>query len=597
MSSDMDGQTLDDRTLIIAIDFGTTYSGIAYGITEKTDLRVACSSWPASQYDHDEASGEKVPTTIHYLPRSGEFEWGFQIPEDIVHPDEIVRWFKLYVHATHNHLSTGDSNIVRGMQRPENTPDDIRNMLAHHDTDRLVTDYLSGLGEHILYFLAHREGQDSLDAFRERSAIRFVLTVPAVWKETAQDKTRQAFEKARGIGTLGPVTLVTEPEAAATFALHNMAKESALQVGQTFIVLDAGGGTVDIITYTITSLDPVLQVKEAASGAGDFCGAAFIDKAFADHLRATLGKEEDFDNEVLGHACRDFESTVKRQFSQTSMPNDQFTVAVPGMGRNTKLNINKRGRLTLEASEIHAMFEPYILKTIRLVKDQINTAKVQIEAVILVGGFGTSKYLRERLEKDIGEDMKVPIRATKESLRAVLYGAVMKGMEIAAPETHTFLTIDERVARRWNLHTPGLKLKRIVIEHYGIELAVPYDRNEHRELKHKRFWDGLDGCDRVRAMHWFIRHGDRVAESKPFYHHFKQVSKVNRGRPDRIPLTIYSDDKSEEAPVARNSNVKVLCHLEASLKSIPTSRIPVRTGKDGLEYYVLRCDIEVVCKC
>ncbi|KAK8046368.1 hypothetical protein PG996_014432 [Apiospora saccharicola] len=430
MSSDMNGQTLNDRTLIIAIDFGTTYSGIAYGITEKTDLRVACSSWPASKYDHDEASGEKVPTTIRYLPRSGEFEWGFQIPEDIVHPDEIVRWFKL------------------GMQRPENTPDDIRNILAHHDTDRLVTDYLSGLGEHILYFLAHREGEDSLETYRERSAIRFVLTVPAVWKETAQDKTRRAFEKARGIGTLGPVTLVTEPEAAATYALHNMAKESALEVGQSFIVLDAGGGTVDIITYTITSLDPVLQVKEAASGAGDFCGAAFIDKAFADHLRATLGNEEDFDNEVLGHACRDFEANVKRHFYQASMPNDQFTVAVPGMDRNPELNIKKRGRLTLEASEIHAMFEPYILKTIRLFKDQINTAKVQIEAVVPVGGFGTSRYLRERLEKDIGEDMEVPIRSTKDSLRAVVFGAVMKGMETAAPETHTFLTIDERKARR-----------------------------------------------------------------------------------------------------------------------------------------------------
>ncbi|KAK8046381.1 hypothetical protein PG996_014445 [Apiospora saccharicola] len=132
------------------------------------------------------------------------------------------------------------------------------------------------------------------------------------------------------------------------------------------------------------------------------------------------------------------------------------------------------------------------------------------------------------------------------------------------------------------------------VKHYGTELALVYDKKEHRELAQKTFWDGLNGFPRVLAMHWFIRYGDPVAESKPFYHHFQLVSKVNRGRPERMDLTIYSDDKSEEAPVARNGNVKVLCHLEASLKSIPTSRIPVRHGKDGLDYYVLKCDIEVV---
>ncbi|KAK8066144.1 hypothetical protein PG997_012891 [Apiospora hydei] len=461
MSSDMDGHPPSGRTLVVGIDFGTTYSGVAYGVTENPDRTIPCQTWSSSKTDGTVTGGVKVPTTIRYLQQRGEFEWGFQIPEDNVHPDDIMRWFKL------------------GLQPPKNRPDEIRNLLARHDSDRLVKDYLSGLGENILHFLrtSSRLGENDVEMFIRESAIQVVLTVPAVWEEVAKRKTLQAFENARGLGGLGSVTLVSEPEAAATYALHNMIQESSLEVGQSFIVLDAGGGTVDVITYTITALHPVLQVREAAAGAGDFCGAAFVDKAFTDHLQATLGNEEGFDNELLGRA-----------------------LPVHGLANNQEIGI-RSGRLTLRAFDVHAMFEPYILKTIRLVKDQI--------------------------------------------------------------------------------------------KHYGVELSVAYDREQHLGLENKRHWDGMDGCWRVDAMHWFIRRGDRVAESKPYYHHLSQASKVSHGRPGTIDLTIYSDSKSDEAPVARNGNVEVLSHLRANFRSIPTDQLPVVRGKDGLDYYVLSCDIEV----
>lgn len=45
-----------------------------------------------------------------------------------------------------------------------------------------------------------------------------------------------------------------------------------------FVLCDAGGGTVDLISYKITRVDPYLEVEEAAVGSGDKCGASYIDK-------------------------------------------------------------------------------------------------------------------------------------------------------------------------------------------------------------------------------------------------------------------------------------------------------------------------------
>ena len=66
-----------------------------------------------------------------------------------------------------------------------------------------------------------------------------------MWEDLAKRKTFQAFEKAQDISKLGNFTLISEPEAAATYALHTMAQDSSLEVGQSFVVLDAGGGELN----------------------------------------------------------------------------------------------------------------------------------------------------------------------------------------------------------------------------------------------------------------------------------------------------------------------------------------------------------------
>ena len=71
----------------------------------------------------------------------------------------------------------------------------------------------------------------------------YVITVPAVWKETAWDLTAKCAVEA-GMGTEDNIHIVSEPEAAAIYAIPAFKEinRDVLEKGDTFVLCDAGGG-------------------------------------------------------------------------------------------------------------------------------------------------------------------------------------------------------------------------------------------------------------------------------------------------------------------------------------------------------------------
>lgn len=174
------------------------------------------------------------------------------------------------------------------------------------NVDKLVTDYISELSNHLMYTLREKLG----DSIVKSTPLEYVVTVPAIWSDLAKDKTKKACQAASGLSsTKQPVYLVSEPEAAAIYALHGL-DPHGLKIDDTVVVVDAGGGTVDLISYTITNLKPILEVQEAAPGSGALCGSTFLNMRFAKFLKSKLGKEDGFDEEVLAEAMEVFEKKV-----------------------------------------------------------------------------------------------------------------------------------------------------------------------------------------------------------------------------------------------------------------------------------------------
>ena len=83
---------ISERKIIVGIDFGTTYSGVAWAETQRHDRRATITSWPISRTTKEGESSEKVPTKLRYV--DGETQWGFSIPQTAPQ-EEIVEWFKL----------------------------------------------------------------------------------------------------------------------------------------------------------------------------------------------------------------------------------------------------------------------------------------------------------------------------------------------------------------------------------------------------------------------------------------------------------------------------------------------------------------------
>lgn len=81
---------------------------------------------------------------------------------------------------------------------------------------------------------------------------------------------------------------------------------STLKLGRRFVVCDAGGGTVDLVGYEVTSIGKI-EVKEATEGTGGRCGSSMLNMRFRRHLKQTHG-DKYWTDERLVLALNEFES-------------------------------------------------------------------------------------------------------------------------------------------------------------------------------------------------------------------------------------------------------------------------------------------------
>lgn len=80
------------RKLIIGIDFGTTFSGVAWAETQQPDRRTTITTWPINNSAREGESSDKVPTKLRY--HKGDIQWGFSVPVNAPE-NEVLEWFKL----------------------------------------------------------------------------------------------------------------------------------------------------------------------------------------------------------------------------------------------------------------------------------------------------------------------------------------------------------------------------------------------------------------------------------------------------------------------------------------------------------------------
>ncbi|GIQ79965.1 heat shock protein 70 family protein, partial [Kipferlia bialata] len=123
--------------------------------------------------------------------------------------------------------------------------------------------------------------------------VKWCLTVPAMWTDQAKGQMREAALEAGLIHELDSprLLLILEPEAAAVFS---KTKGPAFQFkeGEIFMVVDAGGGTVDLTVHKMTIKDGEDALEEVCRGLGGTCGGTFVDASFREWVCDKLTPEQ-----------------------------------------------------------------------------------------------------------------------------------------------------------------------------------------------------------------------------------------------------------------------------------------------------------------
>ncbi len=366
-----------------------------------------------------------------------ECKWGFQIPEG----SQRYQWFKLELD-------------------PKKTRESSHLTVEYPDINALPTsctktaevlsiDYLAHLREHIVNILVTKLGQGLITSTK----IEYIITVPAIWSDAAKFRTRGCAKRA-GLG--GDIQIISEPEAAVIYALDAM-DPNTLGAGDKFVLCDAGGGTVDLISYTVEELKPLVKISEAAAGSGAACGSTFLNRIFRKYLENNFSENDGWDEDTLEEALDRFETIAKRKFNGDQ---EDIVIPVPGLTNDRSKGI-MRGKLTMSASTLRGIFEPIVTTITAMVMAQIRLSG-DVKAVLLVGGFGQSPYLRESIRKVVGPS--IPVIQPPKGWTAVVCGALIKALAKASP-TASRITIGSRVARKA----------------YGMTVNEPFDSAKHQQ--------------------------------------------------------------------------------------------------------------------
>lgn len=466
----------------IGIDFGSTYSVIsAYNDAEE---RVEILTLA----EDDSAS---IPSVVS-VNRNGKVTCGKGAKEQL--GKRTVRLFEAFKML----LPETNTDMLR-----KRGYDDI------YSPRRVTKDYL----ESVLHGILNRYGGDKFEDV--------VICVPEIWgknlrtldgrsilREILTGKDSSGTEIADGIDIpVGAVRVVTEPEAASAFFAYNFEKETGKNFNGHLLLIDYGGGTLDItLTEVISERQGVMEIGyREGGGAGEnhpdsggdgtigSAGIAFMQDVVKNAIRNSGIVTED---EYIGYTSPGFASAVRDLESQLKAP-DRIKEIEDTFGEYGSYYQDYEAILEedpIEFYEIEYNDEPIAVTYQQLyasyknviegvlneqikqinkkVSEHLGSDPTQPEAgvrndfkIALVGGFGSFYLVKKQIEEiyniDLNDklDMRTKNIAANKREQAISLGAAL----IAAGK------IDLQKTARYSIGIYAPRSDGVYELHYGIK--------------------------------------------------------------------------------------------------------------------------------
>uniref|UniRef100_A0A3B3XB00 Uncharacterized protein n=1 Tax=Poecilia mexicana TaxID=48701 RepID=A0A3B3XB00_9TELE len=438
-----------ENPFIIAIDFGTSYSGYVFNITpshEEPDPQL--KMWGKEVG----LQTPKTPTCILFDESEEFVAFGYEATESYNNMGgedaKTHYFFQNFKMDLYGKELTRDMKIQAANGKEMAALKVFTEALRFLKEDALKTIHSNTAG---MVFLA--------------SDFTWVLTVPAIWDQSAKQFMREAAMQAGIVeeGSEERLVIALEPEAASIWCKklpaegfisekHNGTPLDQCQ-GSQYIFVDCGGGTIDITVHEVLERG---VLKELHKASGNNLGGQTVDRKFKEFLREIFSDgvwdeyEENYPSEVQ-KLLYDF--TLLKQSGEDV----QFTCS---------FNLGTLAQKKKNLEKFFESVEGAITKNLW----EILKRKYSIEYILLVGGFANSQILHQYIIDQFGDTCRIlcPFRAQE----AIMRGAVEFGRN------------PSWVASRKSPYT------------YGVAVSEPFDELKHKP--EKKFMVGEEEwcCDR-----------------------------------------------------------------------------------------------------
>ncbi|MCO5601734.1 hypothetical protein L7F22_055858 [Adiantum nelumboides] len=528
--------------VVVAVDFGTTFSGFAYAKFSEPDEVFKVYEWPGAS----RAGAKpycKTQTSLFYAPPPAPglpfrlLDWGWS---GLLAYTQASRSAAKLSHVRSllpalNHLSNEGADVLalppeleekvgffatkfKLLLAPDVNPT-ASTLPRGLTVERLVVDYLQCLSRFILSELQVNYGKHF-----GMEDVQWCLTVPAIWDERAKQVMKVCAEKAgmvKGascptsiVASPFPLGIILEPEAASVYC-QQKAKGLNLVQGNKLLVADVGGGTIDLVVHQKADNDPnSMKVHEFVGSYGDIGGGTFVDNNFFQHLCHKIGCFKEFCRNNPSLVLRIFEwwQGIKAGFdgkgfsAQFSLPR-KLSEAWEEYDNSLGIHCHDEDyydEFRLEDTEITAIFDTEVEKVLSLIKKQVNGIRV----LMVVGGFSASPYLRKRIQRAF-QNMVEEVIIPEDPGSAICHGAVLLHMRKDI--------IKSRIAKRT----------------YGVRMCREVRRDDPLEFRYVND-DGILQCDN--CMDVFVTVGSRV----PFNESIRRSYCPNSHGQRTIRFELYS---------------------------------------------------------
>ncbi|MCO5614123.1 hypothetical protein L7F22_068404 [Adiantum nelumboides] len=492
------------RYIVVALDFGTTYSGFAYRQKSDSQERVRkfyewkdrggrreyCKTITALYYESTDSAGHTYElkdwgwSALQICTAAMESAYGGRrgstSVQGQVNAPGVPELCRNGVTCFNILPGDGDGTTPRrsacyveqfklDLLRE---PLDRMKLPGDLNTERLIVDYLRCLGEHAMAELRTRFS-NSLG----KDAVEWCLTVPAIWKERPKQVMRVCAERAglvQGAECPTPsaaspyaLDIILEPEGASMYCHEQRKDELNVRRGDRLLVADIGGGTIDLVVHEKTEDDDKgSKVQEVVPSYGKAGGGTFVDKAFFKILGEKIS--------CLDAHCRQDPSVrlaIDKQWQliKTTFQGENTDCALLSLPAGLRKAWRKHDRehrprqrvcedddddddysqIMLEADDFRRIFDPEVEKVIDLIRQQVKGVRV----LMLVGGLASSEYLKRRVIAEFQggvSQIVVPL----EPGSAICHGAVLLHLlpqsieSRVQPRTYGLLT--SRKAVKWS---------------------------------------------------------------------------------------------------------------------------------------------------